>query len=144
MTDEPGYPPGRVIRPVRRPLLAAGIAGLAGATMLASLWATEPLPARTRTAFAGLIVIGLSWAVLAVWALVRRPLFAEDRVIAAGLAVVFTTATTVVTAVVAGPLAAGPGLLTAAVAIVLLVRARAHRSWLLSQVAALERQRRES
>ncbi|GIF42464.1 hypothetical protein [Actinoplanes xinjiangensis] len=140
MTEEPGYRPEQLIRPVSRGLLAAGIAGFTGSALIATLWATEPasLPTRTRWAFAGLIVVGLAWAALAAWTLWRRPLFAVDRVIAGRLAVVFTTATTLVTVVVAGPLAAGPGLLMIAVAVVVLVRARACRDRLRSQIAALE------
>jgi hypothetical protein len=146
MNDEPGYTPDQVIRRVPRALLAAGIAGTAGATAIATLWATEPgsLPTRTAAAFAGLIVIGLAWAVLAGWTLVKRPVFAAERVIAGRLAVVFTTATTLVTALIGGPLAAGPGLLLSIAAVVVLVRARAYRDRLRSQVAALEGQRREA
>jgi hypothetical protein len=145
MNDEPGYTPEQVIRRVPRALLAAGIAGLAGATAIATLWATEPgrLPTRTAAAFAGLIVIGLSWAVLAGWTLLKRPVFAAERVAAGTLAVVFTTASTLVTAVIGGPLAAGPGLLLITVAMIVLVRARAYRGRLRSQIAALEGQRRE-
>ncbi|WP_430785607.1 hypothetical protein [Actinoplanes sp. G11-F43] len=140
MTDEPGFTPEQVIRPVSRRIVAAGIAGLTGATLIGTLWATEPgaLPGRTRAAFAGLILVGLSWAVLAGWALVRRPLFAVDRVAGAWLATVFSAATALVSGVIAGPLAALPGLLMTTVAIVLLVRARAWRDRLRSQVAALE------
>jgi hypothetical protein len=146
VNDEPGYTPDQVIRRVPRTLLAAGIAGLAGATALVTLWATEPerLPTRTAAAFAGLIVIGLSWAVLAGWTLVKRPLFAAERVAAGRLAVVFTTASTLVTAMIGGPLAAGPGLLLIIAAVIVLVRARAYRDRLRSQVAALERQRGEA
>ncbi len=142
MTEEPGYRPDQLIRPASRGLVAAGIAGFTGSALIAALWATEPasLPTRTRWAFAGLIVVGLAWTVLAAWTLWKRPLFAADRVIAGRLAVLFTTATTLVTGVVAGPLAAGPGLLTVAVAVVVLVRARAYRDRLRSQIAALERQ----
>jgi hypothetical protein len=145
MTDEPGYTPDQVIRRVPRALLAAGIAGLAGATVIATLWATEPerLPTRTAAAFAGLIVIGLAWAGLAAWTLVKRPLFATERVIAGRLAVVFTTTSTLVTAMVGGPLAAWPGLLLITAAVMVLVRALAYRNRLRSQIAALEGQRRE-
>jgi hypothetical protein len=145
MTDEPGYTPDQVIRRAPRALLAAGIAGLAGATVIATLWATEPerLPTRTAAAFAGLIVIGLAWAVLAAWTLVKRPVFATERVIAGRLAVVFTTTSTLVTGMVGGPLAAGPGLLLITAAVMVLVRALAYRNRLRSQIAALEGQRRE-
>ncbi|MFD1373010.1 hypothetical protein [Actinoplanes sichuanensis] len=131
------------MRRVSRGLLAAGIAGFTGSALIATLWATEPgrLPTRTAWAFAGLIFVGLAWAALAAWTAWKRPLFADDRVIAGWLAVVFTTATTLVTAVVAGPLVAGPGLLMITAAVIVLVRARAYRDRLRSQVAALERQR---
>ncbi|HWS31582.1 MAG TPA: hypothetical protein VN408_02440 [Actinoplanes sp.] len=137
MSEQPGFTPEQVIRPVSRGIVAAGIAGLTGATMIAVLWATEPgtLPTRTRAAFAGLIVIGLSWTVLALWSLLRRPLFAADRVIGARLAVVFSAATALVSAVIAGPLAGLPGLLLTAGAVLLLVRARAWRDRLRSQAA---------
>ncbi|SDS99461.1 hypothetical protein [Actinoplanes derwentensis] len=141
MTDEPGFTAEHVIRPVSRRILAAGIAGLAGATTIGALWATEPgsLPTRTQAAFAGLIVVGLTWAGLAAWTLVRRPLFAADRVIGAWLAIVFSAATAVFSGVIAGPFAALPGLLLAVVAVVLLVRARAWRDRLRSQVATLRK-----
>ncbi|WP_433797344.1 hypothetical protein [Actinoplanes sp. CA-252034] len=140
MSEEPGYRPEQLIRPVSRGLLAAGIAGFTGAALIATLWATEPgrLPTRTAGAFAGLILVGLTWAALAAWTAWRRPLFAADRVIAGRLAVVFTTASTLVTAMIAGPWAAGPGLLTIAAATIVLARARAYRDRLRSQVAALE------
>ncbi|GAA1654390.1 hypothetical protein [Actinoplanes couchii] len=136
MTEQPGFTPDDVIRPVSRRILAAGIAGLTGATTIGALWATEPgsLPTRTQAAFAGLIVIGLTWAALAAWTLARRPLFAADRVIGAWLGIVFSTATAVFSAVVAGPLAAVPGLLLTVVALVLLLRARAWRDRLRSQI----------
>jgi hypothetical protein len=58
-----------------------------------SLWLTEPaLPARTQLAFGLMSIIGVSWVVLASWALTaRRPLFARDRVIAGRMAVAFTS-----------------------------------------------------
>src|SRR5688500_1004535 len=101
MTDQPGYPVEHILRgltlPRRIGYAAAGLGGLAGATMIGTLWATEPtpLPARTQFAFAGLMAIGLAWAAFAAWALARRPLFAVDRVIAATLAVGFSLLTTV-------------------------------------------------
>jgi hypothetical protein len=69
--------------------LAVGLAGLTGSALTGVLWATEPgLPTRTRIAFAVLVAIGLWWAVFAGWAVTRRvPLFALDRVVAAGLGV---------------------------------------------------------
>jgi hypothetical protein len=143
VNEGPGYRPEQLVKTVSRGLLAAGIAGFTGAALIATLWATEPgrLPTRTAWAFGGLIFAGLAWAVLAAWTAWRRPLFAADRVIAGWLAVAFTTVTTLVTAMVAGPLAGGPGLLMIAAAVVVLVRAWSYRDRLRSQVAALERQR---
>ncbi|GAA0504196.1 hypothetical protein Ade02nite_28180 [Paractinoplanes deccanensis] len=69
--------------------VAAGLAGLTGSSLIALLWATEPvLPARTHVAFGVLVAIGLAWAGFAGWAVTRRtPLFARDRVVAAWLGV---------------------------------------------------------
>lgn len=60
------------------------LAGLTASTLIGLLWATEPgLPARTRAAFAVLVLIGLCWTVFGVWAVTRRaPLYARDRVVA--------------------------------------------------------------
>jgi hypothetical protein len=68
-------------------LAALSMVGVVGA-----LLATETrLPPRTRLAMAVMIGIGLSWAGFASWVLRRRRvLFAEDRVVAARLAVAFT------------------------------------------------------
>jgi hypothetical protein len=61
--------------------------------VILSLWLTEPvLPARTHIAFGAMTLIGVSWVVLALWALgTRRVLYARDRVIAGGMAVLFTS-----------------------------------------------------
>jgi hypothetical protein len=61
--------------------------------VILSLWLTEPfLPARTQVAFGAMTLIGASWMVLSLWALsTRRVLYAKDRVIAGGMAVLFTT-----------------------------------------------------
>jgi hypothetical protein len=61
------------------------LAGLTGSGLIGLLWLTEPaLPARTRAAFALLMVIGLAWTFFGGWALTRRtPLYARDRVVAA-------------------------------------------------------------
>src|ERR671916_3074746 len=99
MTEQPGYTPDRILRglslPRRISYVVAGLCGLLGAAMLAMLWATEParLPARTQLAFGALILVGLAWAAFAAWALARRPLFAMDRLVAAALAVGFSTLT---------------------------------------------------
>ncbi|MEU9337317.1 transmembrane transport protein [Streptomyces sp. NPDC048290] len=122
--------------------VAAGLAGGCGAAVIAMLWATEPnaLPTRTRAVFAGLIAVGLVWAVFAGWVLSRRrPLFARDRVLSAGIAV----AATVVTALAGVTLAAvrgsttdvvataAGGVAVTAAAMLTLVRARRRRRELL-------------
>lgn len=152
MTERPGYGPDQTMRglalPRRIGYAAAGLAGLCGATLIGMLWATEPgeLPARTQVAFAALVLIGVAWAVFAAAALVRGPLFAVDRVVAAWLAVVFSALATagmlaiavtrasavgVVAAVTVGPALVG-------VAAATLVRARAYRAALLVRMRELE------
>jgi hypothetical protein len=147
MMEQPGYPVAKVLQglslPRRIGYVIAGLGGLAAAVIIGMLWATEPapLPARTRLAFAALIAVGMVCAVFAAWALIRRPLFAVDRVIAATLAVGFTTLTTMGTIAVAlsrssagGVLAAaGVGLSLIVVAALMLARARAYRARLLAR-----------
>lgn len=60
--------------------------------LLAVLLATEPaLPARTQTALAVLLAIGISWTVYATWVLrQRRPLLGQHRIVAGRMAVAFT------------------------------------------------------
>ncbi|HZM84320.1 MAG TPA: hypothetical protein VFC19_52035 [Candidatus Limnocylindrales bacterium] len=154
MTDQPGYPADRLLRglslPRRIGYSVAGLAGLAGATMIGVLWATEPtpLPVRAELAFAGLIAIGLAWAVFAAWALASRPLFAIDRVVAATLAVGFSALTTTASIAVAAVRSsipamvatAGVGVTLTAIAAVILVRARTYRASLLAR----ERELRDS
>jgi hypothetical protein len=152
MTERPGYPSSDILRglslPRRVGYVVAGLGGLAGAVMIGVLWATEPaeLPARTQIAFAAMMAVGAVWAAFAAWALIRRPLFAIDRVIAAALAVVFSALTTVGAVVVslvrsstAGlAAAAGLGLPLVAVAVALLMRARTHRVTLLARRREVE------
>lgn len=147
MNDSPGYAPGHLLHgmSLRRRIgyVAAGLAGLAGAALIGTLWATEPasLPVRTRLAFAALIAIGLAWACFAAWALARRPMFAADRLIAAWLAVAFTTLTTIGTVAVAvtrGSFAAAlaaslTGIVLTGISTTILVRARAYRAALLAR-----------
>ncbi|MFF5494241.1 hypothetical protein [Streptomyces aquilus] len=67
--------------------------------------ATEPraLPTRTRAAFAALTAIGVAWAVFAAWVLGRRrPLFAQDRVLSARIALAATATTTLGAVALAG------------------------------------------
>ncbi|MFJ8437194.1 transmembrane transport protein [Kitasatospora sp. NPDC094019] len=76
--------------------LAVGLAGGSAVALITVLWATEPepLPLRTRIAFAALIAVGAAWAAFAAWALTRRrPLYARDRVLAATIALVATVTT---------------------------------------------------
>ncbi|MEU3048033.1 MULTISPECIES: transmembrane transport protein [unclassified Streptomyces] len=122
--------------------MAVGLAGGCEAAVIAVLWATEPnvLPARTQAAFAGLIAIGLAWAVFAGWVLSRRrPLFARDRVLAARIALAATVVTAlagVALAAVRGSTAdlvatAAGGVVFTAAAMLTLVRARRRRRELL-------------
>ncbi|MDH2391132.1 transmembrane transport protein [Streptomyces sp. HNM0663] len=122
--------------------MAVGLAGGCIAALIAVLWATEPhpLPARTQAAFAGLIAIGLAWAVFAGWALSRRrPLFAWDRVLGARIAFVTTLVTGVAgTALAAARAGVAEALATALAGVVLvaaaglvLIRAQSRRRELL-------------
>jgi hypothetical protein len=153
MTDQPGFSAEHIVRDtsLRRRVgyLLAGMGGLAGAGLVGVLWATEPaaLPVRTQLAFAFLIVVGLAWTGFAVWVLARRPLFAVDSVVAATLALTFSTVTSAgaaATAVMWGSLAAlvasgGLGLGLIIVSGILLTRARRHRMVLLTRLRELER-----
>ena len=87
------------------------------AAVVICLWWTETaLPLRTQLAFGALSLIGLSWMVLASWALrARRPLFARDRVIAGRMATAFTASFTVgggIAALITGSAAAYGALAT--------------------------------
>jgi hypothetical protein len=117
-------------------------------TVVVSLWLTEAaLPVRTQLAFAAMSVIGLSWVVLAGWALrARRPLFARDRVIAGGMAVTFSSvfvAGCVAAAVLSGGAAAygalGTGVVMLVAAIAALLGARRRFAALSLRRAELER-----
>jgi len=156
MTERPSYGPEHILRGLSLPRcvghLVAGLGGLAVAVVVGLLWATEPddLPVRTRVAFAAVIGIGTMWAGFAGWALVRRPLFAVDRVIAAGLAVTFSALMTLGMVTIAltraGTAAAlacgGLGATSTVGAGTVLVRARAYRRTLLARRDELERQER--
>ncbi|MEU4563092.1 hypothetical protein AB0F72_32315 [Actinoplanes sp. NPDC023936] len=148
MTERPGFPPEAVLRGLslrRRILLAlAGLAGGCGAALLLLLWLTEPdpLPLRTRVAFGGLVAVGVSWAAYAAGTLARMPLFAADRVIAAWLALIFTTATTAASLAVAitrpSPAAGAATVIalgTVLAAGTLLRRARRRRAALLARLS---------
>lgn len=115
------------------------LGGLGAAVVVGLLWATEPgLPRGTQAAFAVMVLVGLGWAGYGGWAVTRRtPLFALDRLIAAGLAVVATAVVggTVITVELADgsvePVAVGTFAGLLALAVVNLWRASRHRSGLL-------------
>lgn len=123
--------------------LTVGLASLVVTAVTGALWATEPsLPLRTHLAFAGIVILGTTWMAVAGYVLTRRrPLYAADRVLATGLAVLATSAVgiaTTVMAVVRG--GALPGLIAGAVHLVLVVasvvlhvRARRRRDALLAR-----------
>ncbi|MGI5160598.1 hypothetical protein [Microbispora sp. CA-102843] len=122
------------------------LSGLSGTAFVTALWGGEPgpLPGRTQLMFALLSVICLAWASYGGWLLMRRvPLFATDRVVAAWIALVASLATTAVLTVLAvrrgtglGPVLAVGGLFVTA-ALVLAVRAHAHRAALLRRAREL-------
>ena len=111
-----------------------------------SLWATEPsLPPRTHVAFALIVGVAIAWVFFALWVLARRRvLFGSDRVLAATMGLVFSSAGAVGMAALGYSGAAGPGayagaamhLALAGVALVMLSKAR-------RRVEALSRRRRE-
>lgn len=124
------------------------LAALAMTTIVGALWATEDaLPGRTQAAFALMTGIGLSWVTFSVWVLRhRRPLFANDRIVAGRMAVAFTLLFVVGALAVgfsaggAAPFAAaGVGLAMFGAAIGLLIRARRAFARLTMRREALER-----
>jgi hypothetical protein len=90
---------------------------------IGSLWITEPaIPRRTHLAFAVMVLIGVSWAVYAVWVLTRRRvLLGQHRVVAGGMAVTFCAIFTVGCAVVALSGAGRPAWAASAVGAVMLL-----------------------
>ncbi|QDV06761.1 hypothetical protein Poly30_22760 [Planctomycetes bacterium Poly30] len=119
-----------------------------GGLFLASVWATEPepLPARTNVAFGLCLVIAFSWSAFAVHGLLRRrSLLVHQRVIAASMGLVFSSAFTLLGLAVTIPqnqdgravLVGSTGGSFIAVASVLLVRAVAARRELNDARAAL-------
>ncbi|WNV84692.1 hypothetical protein [Umezawaea sp. Da 62-37] len=158
MTDQPGYTPDQITRglslPRRIGYVLVGLAGLTAASVIGQLWATEPtaLPARTQLAFAAMITIGLTWAGFGAYTVIRRPLFAVDRIIAAALALTFSTLMTAGTVVLALTRDSTAGVLTAsAIGLVLIVaactmllRARTYRAALLARRRDLEGRDRTS
>jgi hypothetical protein len=79
--------------PSRMGHVALLVVSLTMAVAVGSLWATEPsLATRTRIAFAVLVSLNLGWAVFATWVLARRRvLLGTDRVVAATMALGFST-----------------------------------------------------
>jgi hypothetical protein len=152
MNDRPAFPLHQITRGLglarRIATIAAGLAGAAGAVLIAATWLTEPapLPERTRLVFAGLVLLGLAWAARAAVALARWPLFAVDRVIATALAVCASAGLTgglvllAMTRARADPLlaAAGLGMATLVASVVLLYRAVRARSALRARYRQLE------
>jgi hypothetical protein len=117
---------------------------------VASLWLTEPLlPLRTHLAFASMVAIGLSWVGYAVWVLTRRHvLLAGHRIVAARMAVTFSTLFTIGSAALgywgpnarAGYGAAGTGLVMLVIALAMLRSARSRYRELTERRRGLERQ----
>ncbi len=118
----------------------AGLAGLAGTVFLVTLWATEPrLPTRTQLMFALLTLVCLGWTAVGAWALLKRPLFALDAVVAGWFAVGAAVVVTGTLVAITGNLAAtmtGVGFLLAAV--ILLREAHQRRGALLRRKRELE------
>ena len=116
------------------------------AVAVGSLWVTEPsLPMRTQVAFAVIVAMSLGWTAFATWVLTRRRvLLGTDRVVAATMALAFSTICTVGMVAVGYWGGVGAPAYTAAlvesplavVAAILLVRAR-------QRVSVLMRRRRE-
>lgn len=126
---------------------------LAMTILLVSLLATEPaLPTRTQVSFAAMTAIGLAWTVYASWVLRhRRCLLANQRVVAARMALVFSMVFTAGAAWLgfaegqpAMRWAASLGAVMAAVAIGILLRAHRHRADLLARRCELEQQIRDA
>ncbi|WP_204042639.1 hypothetical protein [Acrocarpospora phusangensis] len=126
--------------------VAALLAGVAGTVFVGTLWWSEPgpLPGRTHLAFALFTLFCLAWTGYGGWLLTRRvPLFATGRMIAAGIGVVASVATTAVVTIVTvrrgtgvGPALAVGGLFVAVV-LALAVRASARRAALLRRMDEL-------
>jgi uncharacterized membrane protein YfcA len=118
------------------------------AVALLSLWLTEPyLPIRTHVAFALLVLINFGWSVFCAWVLTRRKiLYGLQAVIAGRLATLWTAVFTVGSLIAgassghsaAGLMAAGCGLVLLAIAVAMLIRARARRDDLLKFRRSIE------
>lgn len=150
----PGRSPDEVLavldhelsRSARVRYLAVGLASMVVTGATGSLWATEAsLPLRTHLAFGGIVALGIAWMAVAVFVLTRRrPLYATDRVLATGTALIATSvvgiATTVLAAarggVVPGLTAGTVGTVFVAGSVVLHLAARRWRSALLARLRA--------
>ena len=134
-------------RSARLRYLLVGLVSLVVTGVTGSLWATEPsLPLRTHVAFGGIVVLGMAWMGVAAFVLTRRrPLYATDRVLATGTALVATSAVAAVTTVLAATrggvlpaLTAGTvGAVFVAASVVLHLGARRRRRALLARRRAL-------
>jgi hypothetical protein len=134
--------------PARVGHIALLLAALGSAGISAALLLTETgLPARTRVAFALMVVIGCCWVAFATWVLARRRvLFARHRVIAARMAVTFSAMFTIGSVALrwsdaaprAWPAAMGVGLVMLAIAGFMLVRAQRRVAALIARREALE------
>lgn len=118
-------------------------------TVIGALWVTEPeLPLRTRVAFGVLTGMGVCWVAYATWVLTaKKVLLGRHRVVAATMAVLFTTAFltgALLVGLSTGHAAAAPAAATGGVmlglAVALLVRARRHVARLVERRQMLERQ----
>ncbi|WP_423604758.1 hypothetical protein [Sphingomonas sp. MS122] len=117
--------------------------------VVVSLGLTEPdLPLRASLAFAVLAMIGMGWTGYAIWVLTRRRvLYARQRVVAARLAVTFTTIFTtgafalgLAAKLPAGLVAGVFGLGLVTLALLLLSRARRRLATLTARMRQLEAQ----
>ena len=136
-------------RPSRLGYAALLLASTAMTIAIASLWLTEPmLVRRAQLAFAVMTAIGLSWMVFAGWVLTsRRVLYGRDSLVAARMAVTFTTvfaagalAVGYTTGAAAGYAAAAMGVVLIAFAVSMLVRAQREVARLAGRREALERE----
>ena len=116
---------------------------------LGSLWVTElGLPLRAHVAFGVMVLIGVSWAIFALWVLTRRRvLLASHHVIAGRMSVVFTsvflTGCLIMVAIVGGAasyVVSAIAVLMLGCAVAVLVRARRLRARLIHRRQTLERE----
>ena len=129
----------RLTVPYRARYVVVGLAGLVGSLVCGSLAITEPasLPAGVRMLLALFAFFGLSWTLLAAWALARgRGGFIAHRIMAARMAFGFTLITVIALSLVSflsGKAAVGMPMVTTGLALlilaaILLIDARIERS----------------